>query len=116
MEKGLFKKQKDKRLKGVFLGVFLPIVLLLILGLYGFFINKPWIVGENSFAVAPSSYLGVIWVYLISLKYKYHIFSCLSGNILAVLYLTNKNKNSMANGMILPTAVYAVLLVAVRLL
>ena len=87
-----------------------------VLGLYGFFVSKPWVVGENSFAVAPTSYFGVVWVYLVSLKYKYHVLSCLSGNILAVLYLTRKNKNSMANGMILPTAVYAVVLVAVRLL
>ena len=116
MEKGLFKKQKNERLKGVVLGMFLPVILLLILGLYGFFISKPWVVGENSFAVAPTSYFGVVWVYLVSLKYKYHVLSCLSGNILAVLYLTRKNKNSMANGMILPTAVYAVVLVTVRLL
>ena len=111
MEKSLFKKQKNKRLKGIFLGLFLPIVLLLILGLYGFFINKPWVVGENSFAAAPSSYLGVVWVYLSSLSYKYHIFACLSGNVLAVWYLTKKNNNSMANGFILPTVIYAVLFV-----
>lgn len=97
------------------MGLFLPLILLLIMGLYGFYINRPFIIGENSFAAAPSSYLGVVWVYLTSVSY-YHVFFCLSANMLSVWFLTRKNKNSMANGIILPTAVYAVFLVAVRLL
>ena len=111
----LFKEQQKKRFKGVLLGVFLPLILLLITGLYGFYIKRPFIIGENSFAAAPSSYLGVVWVYLTSVSY-YHVFFCLSANMLGVWLLTRKNKNSMANGIILPTAVYAVFLVAVRLL
>ena len=111
----LFNELNKKRLKGVYLGAFLPIFLLLIVGLYGFYINKPWVIGENNFAAAPSTYIGVIWVYLISVNY-YHVFFCLSANMLAVWFLTSKNKNSIANGVVLPTALYAVLLVVVRLI
>lgn len=111
----LFKEQQKRRFKGVLIGVFFPVLLLLIFGLYGFYLKRPFVIGENSFATAPSSYLGVIWVYLVSVSY-YHVFFCLSANMLSVWLLTRKNKSSMANGVILPTAVYAVFLVAVRLL
>ena len=111
----LVNELNKKRIKGIFLGAFLPIGLLLIVGLYGFYISKPWVIGENNFAAAPNTYIGVILVYLISVSY-YHVFFCLSANMLAVWFLTNRNKNSMANGIILPTAVYAVLLVVVRLI
>ena len=115
MRMSLIKEQHKKRFQGVLMGTFLPIVLLLIIGLYGFYISRPFVIAENSFAAAPSTYFGVIWVYLISVSY-YHVFFCLSVNMITVWFLTQKNKNSMANGVVLPTAVYAVFLVAVRLL
>tara|TARA_Y100000739_G_scaffold144817_1_gene124850 strand:+ start:437 stop:778 length:342 start_codon:yes stop_codon:yes gene_type:complete len=111
----LVKEVNKQRIKGMLFGAFLPIGLLLIVGLYGFYISKPWVIGENSFAAAPGTYIGVVWVYLISVNY-YHVFFCLSANMLAVWFLTNKNKNAIANGVVLPTALYAVLLVVVRLL
>ncbi len=111
----MFNELDKKRLKGISLGALLPVLLLLIVGLYGFHINKPWVIGENNFAAAPSSYFGVIWVYLISVNY-YHVFFCLSANMLAVWFLTSKNKNTIANGIVIPTAIYAVLLVVVRLI
>jgi hypothetical protein len=115
MGMNLLKKQRKKRFEGILIGAFLPIVLLMISGLYGFYVKRPFIIDENSFAAAPSSYFGVLWIYLISVSY-YHVFFCLSANMLGVWFLTRKNKNSMANGVVLPTAVYAVFLVAIRLL
>ena len=111
----LNKEQNIKKFQGFLLGAFSPIILLLIIGLYGFYMNRPFVITENSFAAAPSSYFGVIWVYLVSVSY-YHVFFCLSANMISVWFLTRKNNNSMANGVVLPTAVYAVFLVAVRLL
>jgi len=111
----LVNELNKKRIKGIFIGAFLPILLIFIVGFYGFYFDRPWMVVENSFAGAPTSYFGVIWVYLISQSH-YHVFFCLSANMLAVWFLTNKNKNSMANGIVLPTALYAVLLVVLRLI
>ena len=111
----LANELNKQRIKGVFIGALLPIGLLLIVGLYGFYISMPWVIGENNFAAAPATYFGVVWVYLTSVNY-YHVFFCLSANMLAVWFLTNKNKNVIANGLVIPTAIYAVLLVVVRLL
>jgi hypothetical protein len=111
----LNKAQNKKRFQGLLIGASLPIVLLLIIGLYGFYITRPFVITENSFAAAPGTYFGVIWVYLVSVSY-YHVFFCLSANMISVWFLTRKRYNSMANGVVLPTAIYAVFLVAVRLL
>ena len=115
MEKNLVNELNKKRIRGFFLGAFLPIVLLLIVGFYGFCFDMPWMVVENSFAGAPTSYFGVIWVYLISQSH-YHVFFCLSANMLTVWFLTSKNKNTIANGIVIPTVIYAVLLIVVRLI
>ena len=110
----LVKEQNKKRLNGALLGTLLPIILLLIVSLYGFFVKRPFVIGDNSFAAAPSSYWGVVWVYFMSVNY-FQVFFCLSANMLAVWLLTNKNKNLIANGVILPTAIFALVLVIIRL-
>jgi len=110
----LIKLERKKRIQGVVIGLIIPIVLLLIVGIYGFTVSRPIMIDENNFAIAPHSYLGVLMVYITSISY-YHAFFCLSGNMAAVWYLTGKKKNSMANGIIVPTAIYALILVALRL-
>ncbi len=112
----LIKKENSKKLKGALLGATLPVILLLIIGLYGYFVSRPMMFDDKTkFAMAPSTYIGVIWIYITSISY-YQAFFSLSINMAAVWLLSNKTQNSIANGVIIPTAIYAVILVAVRLI
>lgn len=111
----LVKIEKQKRLKGLLAGALLPIVLLLIVGLYGFFVDRPYMMIEGGFIIAPKTYLGVLTLYLKSVSH-YHAFFCVAGNMALVWLLTNKKKNSMANGVIVPTTIFSLILVILRLI
>lgn len=111
----LVKLEKQKRIKGVVVGAILPLILLMIVGVYGYFGDRPYMMIEGGFIVAPNTYLGVLTLYVKSISH-YHAFFCLTGNMALVWLLTNKKKNSMANGVIAPTAIYALILVALRLI
>lgn len=110
----LVKKEKRKRLNGIIVGAFLPVILLLLFGVYGFYVDRPYMMVEGGFIIAPNTYLGVLTLYIKSISH-YHAFFCLTGNMALVWMLTGKKQNSMANGVIVPTAIFALVLVILRL-
>ena len=115
----LVNEVNKQRIKGIFLGAVAPVIALFILSVMAYFkiiFDRPNLTDEvTSLTVGASSLFGVFWIYATSASY-FQVFYCLSVNMLAVWFLTNKNKNLIANGIVMPTAVYAVLLVVVRLI
>jgi len=111
----LVKEEKKKRLTGIITGAILPIVLFLIIGAYGYYFDRPFMASENNFAVGAHSYYQVLKIYLISISY-YQVFFSISVNMIAVFYFSNKKQNSIGNGFIVPTAIYALVLVFIRLI
>lgn len=110
----LAEVHKKERIRGALIGAILPVVLLLISS-YILLQFHPLTVTEFGFAIAQNDY-GDYLLENITEPEKYTAFFCLSANMAFVWYLTAKKKEVMANGVILPTVIYAVVLVALRLL
>lgn len=113
----LSNQQKNTRLKGIALGTIAPIICLLGLGIYGYKVSRPIAIDSNGFAAAPHTFLGVMWVYIKDVDfYKYHVIICLSVNMILVWWFSKKKNDLFANGIIVPTAVYVVVVMVIKLL
>ncbi|MBL56561.1 MAG: hypothetical protein CMP61_05190 [Flavobacteriales bacterium] len=115
----LIEIEKKKRIKGVVIGAVAPVVALFVLSVMAYFkiiFDRPYLTDEvTKLTVGASSLFGVFWVYATSASFFQAFFS-LSVNMLLVFFFSNRQENSLANGIIVPTAIYALILVGLRLL
>lgn len=115
----LIKLEKKKRLQGIIIGLIAPVFLLFVISCFAYFkviFERPYLTDDvTKLTVGATSLFGVFWIYITS-EFFFHAFFSLAINMGLVFYLSNKNKNSMAKGIIVPTAIYALTLVAIRLI
>lgn len=110
----LSKANKQRRTKGIILGTIVPVVTLLIAN-YILLLNHPITVSEQGFIVVQYDY----WDYLmenLTDTGKYAAFFCMSANIAIIWFISNKKNDYLANGIVIPTVVYAMFLVFIRIL
>lgn len=108
------KKIAKERKQGALIGFALPIVALLIAN-YVLLQYHPITVDEFGLLRVQKSYLSFLIENLTD-PGKYLVFFCLSSNMLLVLFFTSKKKDAVANGVVIPTVIFAVVLISLRLL
>jgi hypothetical protein len=74
----LVKKEKKKRLRGIIIGTFSPIFLLLIISVLSYFkiiFERPYLTDDaTKLTVGASSLLGIFWIYATSVSFFSSIF------------------------------------------
>ena len=114
----LIKEEKKKRVKGMIIGAVAPVVLLAVLSAMAYFkiiFERPYITDDvTKLTIGATSWFGIVWIYITSVSF-YQAFFSLSINMGLVFWFSNKNQNSIGNGVVIPTAIYALILVAIRL-
>ena len=113
------KLENQKRFRGIIIGAISPVLLLLIISVLSYFkiiFERPYLTDDaTKLTVGASSLLGIFWIYATSVSFFQAFFS-LSINMLLVFLFSSKNHTSMSNGIIVPTAIFALFLVFVRLI
>lgn len=103
-----------ERKQGALLGGVLPVLALLIAN-YILLQNHPITVDEFGLLRVQKSYTSFLIENLTD-PGKYLVFFCLSINMLLVLFFTSKKRDALAKGVVIPTVLFAVILVSLRLL
>lgn len=110
----LSKANRDRRLKGILIGIVVPVITLFIAN-YILLRMHPLTVSEQGFIVVQYDY----WAYLmenLTDTGKYAAFFCMSANIAIIWFISGKKNDYLANGIVIPTVVYAMFLVFIRIL
>ena len=108
------KEQRRERLVGVLLGTLLPVITLLIVN-YVLLQYYPITIDEFGLIRVQRDYSAFLWENIAEAG-KYAVFFCLSINMPLVMLLSQRKLLFMANGVVIPTVIYSVVLVFLRIL
>tara|TARA_B100000795_G_C22350439_1_gene268513 strand:- start:43 stop:384 length:342 start_codon:yes stop_codon:yes gene_type:complete len=110
----LSNNQKKQRVIGAIVGAVLPVVTLLIAN-YVLLQYYPITIDEFGLIRVQKDYTAFLWENIAEAG-KYAVFFCLSINMPLVMLLSQRKLLLVANGVVIPTVIYSVVLVYLRIL
>lgn len=110
----LSNDQKKQRVIGAIVGALLPVATLLVAN-YVLLQYYPITIDEFGLIRVQKDYTAFLWENIAEAG-KYAVFFCLSINMPLVMLLSQRKLLFVANGVVIPTVIYSVVLVYLRIL